>query len=99
MVRNADGSWRSKNYAEQKRDVELRAEQAKTATTRPTKEVDAWQTSCEELRGSANSHGRNQSLQEIYDLAFGGKISWREAHTQMSTLKRSYQAPLQTARY
>jgi hypothetical protein len=99
MVKMADGSFRSKTYAEQKRDAEAAAEQAKAASTRPSKQVDGWETIAKTYVGSGGSHGRTASLQEIYDQAFRGELEWREAASQMSQPKKSYQTLLPTAKY
>jgi hypothetical protein len=98
MVKQADGSFRSKTYAEQKRDAEAAAEKAK-ATTRPSKELDAWQVIAQGILGSGGSHGRNASLQAIYDLGTNGQLEWRQVATQMQAMKKSYDTLLSTARY
>jgi hypothetical protein len=99
MVRTSDGGWRSKTFAEQARDRDRAVEQAKTTTSRPSKGVSAWQTFCEGLRNSANSHGRNAQLEELYNLGFSGQLEWKDVYSQMSSMKRAFEAPRQTAPY
>jgi len=99
LVKQADGSYRSKTPAEQRRDAEAASEKIRAASVKPSRHVDEWETIAKTYIGSGGSHGRNASLREIYDRAFRGELEWREAASQMSALKKSYSALLPTARY
>ena len=97
LVKTADG-YRSKTYAEQKRDAEAAAEKKSAASSRPS-EVDAWETIARSYLGNGGSHGRNENLKNIFDRGFSGELSWREVARQMGELKKAYSALLPTARY
>jgi len=96
LIKQADGSFRGKTPAEQKRDAEVASA---AITTKPTEPVDEWETVAKSYLGSRGSHGRNASLQNVFDRGTSGELPWRQVAREMGELKKSYSTLLPTARY
>jgi hypothetical protein len=59
--------------------------------TKPARQIDAWETIARNHLGAGQTHSQRAALQEIYDLASNGALSWREAGAKMGDLKKSFQ--------
>ena len=95
LVKNADGSFRSKTVAEQRREQEAREAANAPPTTRH--EPDAWETLCNQLVNYGSRHSQKAAMQETYDLGVQNGKSWREIYVEMNRLKNQYEfspAPL-----
>jgi hypothetical protein len=89
MVKNADGSYRSKTPAEQRAEQEA-IEASKKPAPRATP-PDAWEQLVTSLLSWGVTHSQRQNMRETYEHALAGGKSWRETYTEMSKLKRVYE--------
>jgi len=90
LVKNADGSYRSKAVAEQRRDAEA-VERAKSQPHTPQAEPTAWETLCNQLRDYGTRHSQRAAMRETYDRGIANGKSWREIYSEMTLLKRQYE--------
>jgi len=90
MIKNLDGSYRNKDYAEEKADREA-AERAKSQsqTTQLSETDQAWRRMATELLGDG-THGQQARVRAVYDAEQGN--GWRrvyEACKKEASLYRS----------
>jgi hypothetical protein len=97
MVKMADGSYRSKTYAEQKRDRDA-AEAAKSTPAKEKGPANAWETVCNELL-RFGTHSAQANMRELYDRGVQQGKSFRQIYADMNALKASYERLLSTAKY
>jgi len=91
MVKNADGSFRSKTPAEQRRDMEA-AERAKAQPATPATHTEtAWETLCNQLRDYGTHHSQRAAMRETYDRGIANGKSWREIYVEMNQLRKQYE--------
>jgi hypothetical protein len=93
LVKCADGSYRSKTYAEQKRDAEAQeaaAAAAKAATkTGPSPEDAAWKRMADEcLR--YGTHANQYAIKQAFDQAVASGASWRRVFEACNRLVNEY---------
>src|SRR5205814_3581771 len=89
MIRNPDGSLRSKNFHEQRADMEA-AERAKqpSATSAQSAAVRDAKSKAEGLRG--NTHSENEQIQRIFVTTPGtSEIDWVQTAAARENLQRS----------
>jgi hypothetical protein len=99
LVKNHDGSFRSKTYAEQKRDAEAaEVAAAAKAATKPTGPENAWETLCNELL-RFGTHSAQANMRELYDRGIQQGKSFRQIHADMNALRATYQRLISTAKY
>lgn len=94
LVKNADGSFRSKTPAEQARDREAAERQSQ-----PTRqaEPDAWETLCIQLCNYGSRHSQKAAMKETFDRGVANGKSFREIYGEMNQLRKQYEfshAPL-----
>ena len=97
LVKQADGSYRSKTPSEQRRDAEIAAH----VSQRPSKPMgpeDAWETLCNELL-RFGTHSAQANMRELYDRGIQQGKSFRQIHAEMNALRASYQRLITTAKY
>jgi hypothetical protein len=96
MAKNADGSYRSKTYAEQKAEREA-AERAKSTPAPAQREPDAWESLCDQLKNYGTHHSQRAAMQETFDRGVANGKSFREIYAELTSLKKQYEfspAPL-----
>jgi len=99
MIRNLDGSWRNKNYAEQKADRD-RAEAAKqpSATSAHAAAVRDAKSKAEQLRG--NTHSEDAQIQSIFVTVPGtSDINWPATLDARLALQRSLNKAQEVRRF
>ncbi len=99
MIRNPDGSLRSKNFHEQKADRD-RAEAVKqpSATSAHAAAVSAAKSKAEQLRG--NTHSEDAQIQSIFVTVPGtSEINWPATLDARLTLQKSLNKHRETARF
>jgi hypothetical protein len=85
--------------ADYKRQAEAAYATTPITPTKPSGPVDEWETVARSYLGSGGSHGRNASLQSVFDRGISGELSWRQVAMQMGQLKKAYSTLLPTAKY
>jgi hypothetical protein len=97
MVQNADGSWRSKNVAEQRADMAAAegAKQPDLASAQSLAVAEA-QRKAEEIRG--NSHAESEQIQRIF-ITEGSEINWPATYQARIQMQRQFQKHREIARF
>jgi arsenate reductase-like glutaredoxin family protein/predicted nucleic acid-binding Zn-ribbon protein len=99
MVKNADGSWRSKSPAEQRREREAaeRAKQPDEASAQSAAAREA-QRQAQQLRG--NSHSEDGQLQKIFVTTPGtSEINWPATYQARLSLQKSLNKAQEVRRF
>jgi len=99
MVRNPDGSYRNKNYAEQKADREAaEASKQPSATSAHSAAVRDAKNKAESMRG--NTHSEDAQLQRIFVTVPGtSEINWPDTLAARLTLQRSLNKAQEVRRF
>jgi len=80
MVKNADGSWRSKTFAEQRADREAKEKAAQPSEReRLSAEDKKWRDMATELLGYG-THGNQLAIKQVYDQAISSGLDWRRTY-------------------
>src|SRR5467141_2056140 len=87
MVKNADGSWRSKTFAEQRADREA-AEAAAQPTEREQLSADEayWKSKAESAL-SFGTHGQQEAIRQVFNQTSG---SWRQRFEAVNKVVNMY---------
>jgi hypothetical protein len=80
LVKNPDGSYRSKNVAEQRRDREA-TERAQSSQATPALDASeqAWKTMADDSLNVSGSHSLRERVRQVYDRE-QGQGSWRRVY-------------------
>jgi hypothetical protein len=100
LVKQADGSYRSKTFAEQKRDAEAAeaaaAAKAATKSTGPSAEDAAWKRMANEcLR--YGTHGQQAAIKQVFDQAVESGAEWRRVFEACNELVKTYKRAAMTS--